>query len=546
MDELRAGDPQRIGAYRLLGRLGAGGMGVVYLARSDRGRTVAVKLVRQELAEQDEFRGRFRQEVAAALQVGGAWTAPVLDADTEAAVPWVATGYIPGPSLRAVIGEQGPLPEYAVRVLAAGLAHALQDIHAAGLVHRDLKPSNVLITLDGPRVIDFGIARALETVTDGGITRTGAMVGSPGFMAPEQVRGERITPACDIFCLGTLLAYAASGTMPFGSGSGVHATLFRIAEEPPDLSKVPAGLQGLLTACLAKDPAQRPTPGQVLEAAGVPAQTYGEPWLPGGLMAQLGRHAVRLLEAENPETAEIPVVPDQRTGPGAPTGTAPGGRGNGRGTPGTGHGTPGTGHGTNPGTLPATASPTPTASVHAASRATHPATSPHASSPGIPVAGAPRAPRRRRAATGVLLAVALAVTALGGVTIYSRMHHSGTSGPPASVSRGEVPRKNLGTWEARFGASSTDVRRFTLRQGSPGDRVFTMTAEGASYHCEFAATLTSAGPPVELGRSEVTKGPAASCKPGPATTLELTRGGALRRTFSDDSAAPLTYRRVGR
>ncbi|MFG2194921.1 serine/threonine-protein kinase [Streptomyces sp. NPDC048639] len=532
MDELRAGDPQRIGAYRLLGRLGAGGMGVVYLARSDRGRTVAVKLVRQELAEQDEFRGRFRQEVQAARRVGGAWTAPVLDADTEAAIPWVATGYIPGPSLRTVIGEHGPLPEHAVRVLAAGLAHALQDIHAAGLVHRDLKPSNVLITLDGPRVIDFGIARALETLTDGGLTRTGAMVGSPGFMAPEQVRGERITPACDVFCLGTLLAYAASGAMPFGSGSGVHATMFRIAEEPPDLAKVPAGLQGLVTACLSKDPAQRPTAGGVLEFAGVPAHTYGEPWLPGGLMAQLGRHAMRLLEAESPETGEIPVVGEPATGPGTHAGTAP-------------ETYPGAPPATMSATTPAHAT-TPAAPAQATPPATHRATSPRASTPGIPAATAPKASGRRKGATALLVAVALAVTTLAGVSIYSRMNDSGASGSPSSDGRGAVPKKYLGTWEARFGSSSTDVRRITLRQGPVGDQVFTMTAQGASYHCEFTATLTSAGPPVELGRSKVTRGKAASCKPGPATTLELTSGGALRRMFSDDSAAPLTYRKVQR
>lgn len=232
MDELRADDPRWIGAYRLLGRLGVGGMGRVYLARSERGRTVAVKLVRPDLAEREEFRSRFRREVRAARRVGGRWTAPVLDADTEAAVPWVATGYVPGPSLRQVVAkEYGPLPERSVRVLAAGLAHALSDIHAAGLVHRDLKPSNVMITIDGPRVIDFGIARALETVTDASLTSTGAMVGSPGFMSPEQVRGDRVTPACDIFCLGSVLAYAATGLQPFGaSASGVHAQMYRIVQ----------------------------------------------------------------------------------------------------------------------------------------------------------------------------------------------------------------------------------------------------------------------------------------------------------------------------
>ena len=307
MENLGPGDPQRIGAYRLLARLGAGGMGQVYLARSDRGRTVAVKLVREELAAQDEFRARFRQEVRAARQVGGHWTAPVLDADTEAAVPWVATGYVAGPSLQQIVGhDHGALPERSVRILAAGLAHALGDIHAAGIVHRDLKPSNVLITIDGPRVIDFGIARALETVTDGGLTRTGALVGSPGFMAPEQVRGDRITPACDVFCLGSVLAYAATGKLPFGTAnSGVHALMFRIAQEDPDLTGVPEGIADLVRDCLRKDPGARPTLDHVLDRTGAEDTVAGgrsrDPWLPSALVAQLGRHAVRLLDTEDPE-----------------------------------------------------------------------------------------------------------------------------------------------------------------------------------------------------------------------------------------------------
>ncbi|MFF0811164.1 serine/threonine-protein kinase [Streptomyces albogriseolus] len=330
MDQLGIGDPQTIGGYRLLARLGAGGMGQVYLARSDRGRTVAVKLVREELARQEEFRARFRQEVRAARQVGGDWTAPVLDADTEAAVPWVATGYVAGPSLQQVVGhDHGALPERSVRILGAGLAHALKDIHAAGIIHRDLKPSNVLVTIDGPRVIDFGIARALETVTDGGLTLPhspkgvggapiGALVGSPGFMAPEQVRGDRITPACDVFCLGSVLAYAATGALPFGTAnSGVHALMFRIAQEEPDLTQVPEGLADLVRACLRKDPAARPTLDEVLARTGaedtVADGRSRDPWLPGALVAQLGRHAVRLLDAEDPEAP----------GPGEPGGDAP-------------------------------------------------------------------------------------------------------------------------------------------------------------------------------------------------------------------------------
>ncbi|MFF5358391.1 serine/threonine-protein kinase [Streptomyces scabiei] len=335
MEKLGPGDPQRIGAYRLLARLGSGGMGNVYLARSERGRTVAVKLVRQELAEQEEFRARFRQEVRAARQVGGYWTAPVLDADTEAGIPWVATGYVAGPSLQSVVGrDHGALPERSVRILAAGLAHALEDIHAAGLIHRDLKPSNVLVTIDGPRVIDFGIARALETVTDGGLTRTGALVGSPGFMAPEQVRGDRITPACDVFCLGSVLSYAATGNLPFGAAnSGVHALMFRIAEEEPDLEGLPEGLYDIVRECLRKDPAARPTLAQILQRTGAEDTVFAgrsrDPWLPSALVAQLGRHAVQLLDAEDPEEpaagTEGAGAPGETAVEGEPGGPAAGG-----------------------------------------------------------------------------------------------------------------------------------------------------------------------------------------------------------------------------
>ncbi|MGW0669655.1 protein kinase domain-containing protein [Streptomyces sp. NPDC002746] len=326
MEKLGSVDPQRIGAYRLLGRLGAGGMGQVYLARSDRGRTVAIKLVREELAEQQEFRDRFRREVMAARRLGSSWTAPVLDADTDANVPWVATGYVAGPSLQTTVsgrtiisagpapGAYGPLPERSVHILGNGLAHALRAIHTAGLIHRDLKPSNILLTIDGPRVIDFGIARALDTVTDGGLTRTGALVGSPGFMSPEQVRGEPVTTACDVFCLGSVLAYASTGRLPFGdSSSGVHAMLFRIAQEDPDLTGVPVDLVELIRDCLRKDPAARPTPDEILDR--LAEDDTPEPWLPGALIAQLGRHAVELLDSEDPEDAADVAEP---TGPEEP------------------------------------------------------------------------------------------------------------------------------------------------------------------------------------------------------------------------------------
>ncbi|MEW2136396.1 MFS transporter [Streptomyces sp. NPDC005409] len=296
MEQLTGADPVHIGPYRLIARLGAGGMGLVYLGRSDLGRTVAVKVVQAEHAQHPEFRRRFAREVAAARQVGGAWTADVLDADTEAAVPWVATQYIPGPDLTTVVAQDfGPLPEPSVRTLANRLALALQAVHGAGLIHRDLKPSNVLITVDGPRVIDFGIARAMDTLAGDSLhTRTGMLIGSPGFMSPEQVRGLELTPASDVFCLGALLVYASTGRLLFGAtDTGLNAHLFRVAEEEADLTGVPDSLVDLVGACLDKDPSKRPTPHEV--AARTATGEAGE-WLPGAVLAQLGRRAAHLLD----------------------------------------------------------------------------------------------------------------------------------------------------------------------------------------------------------------------------------------------------------
>ncbi|MEU7297185.1 bifunctional serine/threonine protein kinase/MFS transporter [Streptomyces exfoliatus] len=296
MEQLTEQDPTHIGPYRLIARLGEGGMGLVYLGRSELGRTVAVKVVQADHAQHPEFRKRFAREVAAARRVGGDWTAAVLDADTEAAVPWVATQYIPGPDLTTVVGKTfGPLPEHSVHTLANRLALALRAVHEAGLIHRDLKPSNVLVTVDGPRVIDFGIARALDSIGgDSLLTRTGMLIGSPGFMSPEQVRGHELTPANDVFCLGAVLVYAATGRLLFGAtDTGLNAHLFRIAEEEADLTGVPGSLVPLVRACLEKDPAKRPTPAQVIERT---ATDRDEEWLPGSVLAHLGRRAAELLD----------------------------------------------------------------------------------------------------------------------------------------------------------------------------------------------------------------------------------------------------------
>lgn len=260
---LGAGDPDRVGPYRVVGRLGAGGMGRVYLARSKGGRAVAVKVVRPELAEDREFRQRFAREVAAARRVNGVFTAGVVDADPDADPPWLATAYVPGISLDTAVAQHGAWQAGPVTTLAAGLAEALEAIHAAGLVHRDLKPSNVLLAADGPRVIDFGISTATEASA---ITRTGVVIGTPGFMSPEQLTGEPVGPASDVFALGAVLAFTASGSGPFGTGSA-QGLMYRIVHGDPDLDAVPGPIRGLVGRCLAKRPGDRPTVDALLSAA---------------------------------------------------------------------------------------------------------------------------------------------------------------------------------------------------------------------------------------------------------------------------------------
>uniref|UniRef100_A0AAU3GT40 Protein kinase n=1 Tax=Streptomyces sp. NBC_01401 TaxID=2903854 RepID=A0AAU3GT40_9ACTN len=261
MRELLPADPRAVGPYRLLARLGDGGMGQVFLGRSRGGRDVAVKLVRPELAEDAQFRERFAREVRAARRVGGFYTAQVVDADTEATPPWLVTSYIPGPTLREAIVECGPLATDAVAALGAGLAEGLKAIHVCDLVHRDLKPGNVILAGDGPRIIDFGIARALDAGSY--LTQT-AVIGTPAFMSPEQIRGREIGPASDTFCLAAVLAYAATGRGPFGDGP-TEAVIYRVVHDEPDLSGIPEELATLVRAGLAKDPDDRPGVTEVLD-----------------------------------------------------------------------------------------------------------------------------------------------------------------------------------------------------------------------------------------------------------------------------------------
>ncbi|HEY2688050.1 MAG TPA: serine/threonine-protein kinase [Streptosporangiaceae bacterium] len=279
---LRRWDPEQIGGYVLIGRLGAGAMGRVYLGRSAAGRLVAVKTIKIELADEPDFRTRFAQEVAAARRVSGAFTAAVVAADPEADVPWLATAYVPAPSLSTLVRACGPLPVSAVRWLAAGCAEALESIHSAGLVHRDLKPSNVLVSPDGPRVIDFGVARAAERIQ---LTVTRGAVGTPAYMAPEQARDTRnATTASDVFSLGATMLFGATGHAPY-QGETVMDVLVRLATEPPDLTGLPPDLADIVTACLDRDPRRRPSSALVLARLAPAVSQDGPASLPGSALA---------------------------------------------------------------------------------------------------------------------------------------------------------------------------------------------------------------------------------------------------------------------
>jgi serine/threonine protein kinase len=291
-EPLRRWDPERIGPYVILGRLGAGAMGQVYLGRSAAGRLVAVKTIRVELAEEAGFRTRFAQEVAAARRVSGFFTAAVVAADPEADLPWLATAYVPAPSLSRLVQAGGPLPVATVRWLGAGCAEALESIHGAGLVHRDLKPSNVLVAPDGPRVIDFGVARSAERL---GQTSSRGAVGTPAYMAPEQARDtHQASAASDVYSLGATLAFAAAGQPPY-RGSSVMDVLARLATEEPDLSAVPAELAPLIAACMQRVPRDRPTSSALLARLGQftearSAETAEHSYLPEAAMALIAKY----------------------------------------------------------------------------------------------------------------------------------------------------------------------------------------------------------------------------------------------------------------
>ncbi|MFE9647686.1 PQQ-binding-like beta-propeller repeat protein [Streptomyces sp. NPDC006365] len=298
MEPLGRDDPEELGPYRLLARLGAGGMGQVYLATSSYGRAVAVKVIRPEKLADRTFRIRFRREVAAAQAVGGRYTVPLVDADPDAATPWLATPYIPGPTLEEAVAEHGPLPVPSVLALGACAAEALLDVHSAGLVHRDLKPSNVLLAADGPRVIDFGIVRANDGYD---LTNAGTIFGSLEYMCPEQATGAPAGPAGDIFSLGSVLTYAASGHAPF-IGSAAATLLYQVVHDAPDLTGVPRPLDEIISQCLPKDPRLRITPDR-LYAACAPVgveQTLRRGWLPAPVASSIARRTAALTALDIP------------------------------------------------------------------------------------------------------------------------------------------------------------------------------------------------------------------------------------------------------
>ncbi|KRV50082.1 serine/threonine protein kinase [Wenjunlia vitaminophila] len=340
MEQLSQHDPRRIGPFEVLGRLGAGGMGLVYLARSASGRRVAIKTVRAELAEDQLFRVRFTREVEAARAVGGFYTAAVVDADPRAAVPWLATAYVPAPSLEEIIERCGPLPVQAVRWLAAGIAEALQSIHSAGLVHRDMKPSNVLVVEDGPRVIDFGIASGVSNTR---LTMTNVAVGTPAYMSPEQARDSRsVTGASDVFSLGSTLVYAATGHAPYHGANPVE-TVFMLLREGPDLSGLPDELRPLIDSCLKTQPENRPSPVD-LQAQLAPHLfaadhdgSEASAWLPEPVVALIESRRGRRVAAQPradavgppppPDSPPEPMPPDRLPAePGPPAQRSPGHR----------------------------------------------------------------------------------------------------------------------------------------------------------------------------------------------------------------------------
>jgi serine/threonine protein kinase len=311
LEGLKSWDPANVGPFKLLGVLGNGGFGRVYLGQGPDGQRVAVKVIKPDLAEDPEFRARFGREVSAARKVGGKFTARVVDADTDGQELWLATEYISGPTLREAVAAQGPLAESSVMSLAAGLAEALGAIHAAGLVHRDLKPDNVLLAYDGPRVIDFGIARVAGAST---LTGTGVLMGTLAYMSPEQAIGQAVGPPSDVFSLASVLVFAATGRGPYGDGTQAEL-LYRVAHQTPSLDGVPPQVRALVEPCMAADPQRRPTTSDLVEHLGGTRPAVG--WLRTETIAAVAPNDTAPMTAHQPQSGWPPLSgrPPESGGP---------------------------------------------------------------------------------------------------------------------------------------------------------------------------------------------------------------------------------------
>ena len=453
MEPLAAGDPRQVGGYRLHSRLGAGGMGRVFLGFSPAGRAVAVKVVHPEFARDPEFVRRFRREVRAAETVSGAFTAPVVAAGPDDDPPWLATAYVAGPSLAEVIAQIGPLPEAAVWRLAGGLIEALQAIHARGLIHRDLKPANVLLAADGPRVIDFGISRALDGTA---VTASRIVLGTPAFMSPEQAEGSPAGPPSDVFSLGCVIAFAATGTAPFGAGDPV-AIAYRVVHAQPDLTTVPVRLRTLVAGCLAKDPAQRPPLARLMNAVLAGSAPY-----PGGSAANFWPDPVAglvtaqqaSLRAQVPRSTEGGLLPAPAPVPYVPTVPA---------TPGPGRHDP-----------DATQTAAPQPRGDSAGHVTPP-TGPAEESPG----GTTRTPPSRFATRGSLLIVSAAIAAVIGAVAAFLVIPAGSHPPARSPSHTPAPSRAARS----SGATAHPSHTTTSPPATPLKVVTVCTSPAAPFGC---------------------------------------------------------------
>ncbi|MFE3164286.1 serine/threonine-protein kinase [Streptomyces sp. NPDC059224] len=564
MQPLAGDEPTVVGPYRLLGRLGSGGMGRVYLGRSAGGRSVAVKIVHPHFALDEEFRARFRREVDAARRVGGAWTAPVLDADPDAPVPWVATAYAAGPSLTAAVTDGGPLPARTVRALGAGLAEALAAVHELGLVHRDVKPSNVLLTLDGPLLIDFGIARATDGTAS--LTSSGVSIGSPGYMSPEQILGKGVTGAADVFSFGAVLAYAANGAPPF-PGDSSAALLYKVVHEEPELGSLSGELREVAEACLVKEAGARPAPGEVARrlAPDGAARLMAGGWLPGGLVERVSRSAVEVLNLEVTEAAVPALGPAQFSAPSADDTAAPAATGAAADVP---AGVPVTAgvFGPPPAVPPAAV---PSAAVPEPRDAVPPGkVSVSLAATAVP---AGEGGRGRRVSCTVALAVAgaLAVVTVGaGVLLKpylgdgggrdsdngaaatppsrsasssaSSSSSSSSSSPPSPSGGGPIPAAYLGTWEgpatALDGNLPVGTFRVTVQQAKTGAELGRLRqTDQLGGVCTDLLTLKSVTADKLVATSKGVEGNHDGCDPDPTTVYLTPKDGEL--VYTSDSSA---------